>query len=138
VTLGVFDTSFTPGFIFPMRTSKTSPILQFDLLIEHSSPTTASKTKVFDAGPGGTPDLRLFPTPGTGLSFSTPTGVNLPGFNYPSLVYSIQLPVLLSAEGPSTMVARVGATPEPATLVLLTTGLAWASWSRRRTRTIHG
>jgi hypothetical protein len=36
------------------------------------------------------------------------------------------------------MVARVGATPEPATLVLLTTGLAWAGWSRRRTRTIHG
>jgi PEP-CTERM motif len=132
VLLGTFQTAIPDGFIFPERLSRAQSILQFNFSIEHTSPLADVSGKTMTAGPGGTPDLRVFPVAGTGFSFSVPTGPNPPGFNYPLLVYSINFPVLLAGTGTSNLTARVGAVPEPTSMLLLGSGIAALGWSRRR------
>jgi hypothetical protein len=132
VSLGVFETSSTPGFVFPTRPSTSQPILLFDLLADVSSPVAVSKSKTWIGRPGGRPDLRLFPEASPVMS--VPAGPNPPGSNYPTLVFTIRSPIVLSGAAPADVVADVGAVPEPATLVLVGTALVGAGWSRRRCR----
>ena len=132
VSLGVVETSSTPGFVFPTRLSTSQPILLFDLLADVSSPVATGKSKHWIGRPGGRPDLRLFPE--SSPVMSVPAGPNPPGSNYPTLVFTIRTPIVLSGAAPANVVADVGAVPEPGTLVLVGTALVGAGWSRRRRR----
>jgi hypothetical protein len=134
VGLGVFETTTTPGFVFPTRLSTAQPILLFDLFTDVSSPVAVSKSKHWIGRPGGRPDLRL--APDSSFAMSVPAGPNPPGSNYPTLVFSIRPPTVLSSAAPANLVADVGAVPEPGTLVLVGTALAGAGWSRRRSRRV--
>jgi hypothetical protein len=130
VGLGIFETSTTPGFLFPTRLSTAQAILRFDLLTDVSSPVATSKSKHWIGRPGGRPDLPL--APDSSFAMSVPAGPNPPGSNYPTLVFSIRPPIVLSGAAPANLVADVGAVPEPGTLVLVGTALAGAGWWRRR------
>jgi hypothetical protein len=134
VGLGLFETSSTPGFVFPTRPSQSQPIVLFDLLVDVSSPVAASRSKPWTGGPGGRPDLRLFPGGDGSPVIYLPTGPNPPGSNYTALVFTLRFPIVLSSAAPANVAADVGAVPEPATLVLVGTALAGAGWSRRRSR----
>jgi hypothetical protein len=133
MSLGVFETSSTPGFLFPTRLHQR-PIVLFDLLVDVSSPVAANKDRTWGGHPGGHPDLPLFPVQSTSSAFSVPAGPNPPGSNYSALTFSVHFPIVLSSAAPANVSAQVGAVPEPATLLLVGAGLAGAGWSRRRSR----
>jgi PEP-CTERM motif len=133
MTLGVFETSSTPGFLFPTRLHQR-PIVLFDLLVDVSSPVAANKDRTWSGYPGGHPDLRLFPAQSTSSAFSVPAGPNPPGSNYSILAFEVHFPIVLSSAASANVSAQVSAVPEPATLLLVGAGLAGAGWSRRRSR----
>ena len=81
---------------------------------------------------------------GSGLSridggryFETATGPNPPGYNYPSLVFTMRPSSFkLSTSGTTAFIADAGAVPEPASVFLLATGLAGVFVRRRRRQSV--
>jgi hypothetical protein len=132
VTLGLFDTDISPGFLFPTRPNRLKPILQFDLLMDVSSPAATHKVKVWVAG-GGRPYTRLF---AESVNMFIPTGPNPPGSNYTAIAFTLRSPIVLSDTRSATMTAKVGAVPEPGTFVLL--GSAAGGLGMRRFRAVWG
>jgi hypothetical protein len=135
VTLGLFETSITPGFLFPTRPSRFSPILQFNFFMDVASPVATQKRKVFTAT-GGRPSLNISPAVGTSWNMFIPTGPNPPGSNYTAIAFAVNSPILLSDTNSVKMTAKVGAVPEPGTLVLL--GSVVGALGLRRFRAVRG
>jgi hypothetical protein len=107
-------------------------VLGFTLTVSHTSPVEATTGRQISYGPGGHPNLnRSYPPVG---SISLPIGPNDP-FSYVAINYLFRdgFPDI-RGHGVTDFAAEVAAIPEPATLVLLGTGLAGLLAPRKRNR----
>jgi hypothetical protein len=129
IDLGTIEGSSTPGFAFPSSTNPNETLFDLHFTLSQSSPVEAETTVFEEFGSGLT---RLE----GGSYFVTPTGPNPPGYHYPSIIYTFRPSAfLLNPNGLTTITADAGAVPEPASLILIGTGLAGIVCSRRRKAT---
>jgi hypothetical protein len=133
VNVGTFVGTASEGFTFPRRPNPRVPILDFNLVLTHTSPTSTTRRKTFSFfWPGEDPDL----TDPMVNNFHTifPIGSQPPGSHYTGIVYSFLAPSIAS-NGVRTLDANVGAVPEPSSLLLLAAGFASGAYARTRKRT---
>lgn len=132
VSLGQFTPIASSGFTFPTQSNSQVPILRFTLTLNHSEPVAATRTINWSFAPGGQADVSVFEG---GVDATFPPGPNPPGFTYNNLIYTVNpFPFSLSSTTVTDLSADVGAVPEPATLVLISTGLAMTAAAIRRRR----
>jgi hypothetical protein len=126
VNLGTIAGTTTPGFSFLPPDNPHASFFILDLSLSQSSPIASTSGTQWGFG---TELSRL-----GGLSYlQTFTGPNPPGYNYPSIIFTFRPSAFqLQANGTTTLIADVGAVPEPASVILLATGLGGMLVRRRR------
>jgi PEP-CTERM motif len=122
------------GFVFPgfSDVNQNRSIIQLNLTITQTSPTTETRNSGFSFGPGGGTTLHGSPSTETNY-FSFSAGPNPSHYSLIVFEYHI-LPTLLNTNGVTNITADASAIPEPASVLLLSTGLLGAAYARRRRR----
>lgn len=132
VTMGSFEMTASDEFTFPTHPNNPTglPVLRFALTTHESQPVSTTSTRLWEFGPGGQGTIPIMI--GSGYQVLTLGGT---AGGYHSTVYTYRpFPFSLSP-GTVSLTADAGAVPEPATMVLLGTGLiAAASAAKRRRR----
>jgi hypothetical protein len=128
VPLGRIASSASTDFIFPDLGHPSNEVLWLTLSVEQTSPVA----DVGRVGWGFVPRGSVLEVLRGGDYFLLGAGPNPPGHGY-FFVYTVRdVPFRLPANGAVDIVADAGAVPEPATLLLITTGMAGVGWARRR------
>ena len=130
-SLGEFSMTATDGFVFPVRPNNPDlAILSFTLSLVQA-PVADTTGWRWEFGPGGHPDLRL--RMGRG-EMATHSGSSA----YAFIVWKVHpFPFTLEPNATTDVSAQVGASPEPASLVLLGTGLVGTFIARKRRSANH-
>jgi hypothetical protein len=135
VTLGSFVATATPGFTFPERNNKYNPVIHFGMLATQGDPAEGTFRKGWNFGPGGMSVLPVL----TGTSTFHFRLLEDSEFGYSAINYTVRpFPFSLPSNGRLNLEAQVGVVPEPASLLLLGSGLAGALMARRRSRLAKG
>jgi len=117
-TLGQFQVTATgSGFVFP-QFSNTQPLVTFNLAINQSSPIVGGGTRPFVAMGG---DTSLTFVPFLSDHVAIPTGPN--PFSYTHIVYTFSPFTIPNTSGIVILTAEVVAVPEPASVLLLSSGV---------------
>ena len=125
VTLGTFTDSTTAGFAVPDLNPNLA-LFSFGLTVSHSSPVAASAGIGWQFNSG-------FRRITEGTYFALPTGPQPPQFHYGPIIYTMRVfPLTLPLDGSRDLVADVGVVPEPASLILVGSGLLATVLRRRR------
>jgi hypothetical protein len=128
VTLGTFEGSTTPGFVLPEPLNPNVRLLSMQFTLSHTSPVAETHNLVWRFGPSFT---RMGEDSPTYLGMET--GRQPPQYHYTSLIYTFRVfPLTLPLNGSRNLVADVGAVPEPASVVLVGSGLIGAILRRRK------
>jgi PEP-CTERM motif-containing protein len=130
VPLGVIFASATPGFTFPI-VHPQEPLVIFNLSLRQSSP-AAGESRFrggFGLNGGGT-ELPFEAAIGP-EHMQLPIGSPPPGYNYGALIYSVDR-FSIPSQGVVDVEARLGAIPEPTTMLLVGTTLAGLGLARWR------
>ena len=127
VEFGEFTFTATDGFTFPTRpTNPSLSILRFSLRLDQTAPAAGGGARLWLFGPGGGEDLRLQMGSLIFIRPANPSG-------YTAMVYTVgPYPLTLKPNTTTRLFADVGVVPEPASLLLLASGLTSMALTRRR------